>query len=79
MKPASAAEIFLSFQITAPVSDIYEYVLYNVLNYILHGVCKYAQTSWEANSSSAGQEIRCILWNPFFIAAFISSRQMSLS
>ena len=37
MKPASAAKILLSFQIIAPVSDICEYVLYNVLTYILHG------------------------------------------
>jgi len=37
MKRASAAEIFLSFQIIAPVFDVYEYVLYNVLTYIFHG------------------------------------------
>jgi hypothetical protein len=37
MKPASAAEIFLSFQIIAPVCDIYEYNIYNVITYLLHG------------------------------------------
>ena len=35
--------------------------------------------SWEANSSSASQEIPCILWNQRFIIPFTTAHPLSLS
>ena len=48
-----------------------------ILTYLLTYLME--QSPWEANRFSASQEIPHILWNPKFITAFTSARQLSLS